>query len=549
LSARTIGRPRAPRPKRAPEAGPTPTPSPTASPNGRVTTARGGVLILDFGSQTTQLIARRVREFGIYSEIRPSTLTAREGRKLGPQAVIFSGSPSSAYRPDAYRVDPGWFELGVPILGICYGMQLTMRELGGTLGRAQRPEFGTVRYRIARTDALTRGLPRSFRAWMSHSDEVKSLPPGFVATGRTANCALAGARHEREPWHFIQFHPEVVHTTQGKKLLENFLFRVARLTPNWSMGDFLAREVEEIRRRVGNGRVVCGLSGGVDSSVVAALIHRAIGDRLTCVFVDHGLLRQGESDEVMHSLAGKLGVAVIRVDARQRFLSALAGVEDPERKRKIIGHEFIQVFEQAAKKIGRVDYLAQGTLYPDVIESASAGHGAKVIKTHHNVGGLPERMKLQLLEPLRQLFKDEVRALGRELGLPPMVVDRHPFPGPGLAVRILGPVNEEDLAILRHADAIFIEELRRAKRYGRVWQAFAVLLPVKTVGVKGDERSYERVVALRAVTSEDGMTADWARLPASLLTRAASRIANEVAGVNRVVYDVSTKPPATIEWE
>ena len=519
-----------------------------SSPRGGVR-PRGGVLILDFGSQTTQLIARRVREAGIYSEVRPWSLSAREGKQLAPEAVIFSGSPSSAYRPDAYRVDHGWFELGVPILGICYGMQLTMRELGGKLGRAARPEFGTVRYRVGRPDALTRGLPRSFRAWMSHSDEVKSLPPGFIATGRTVNCAFAGARHETHPWHFIQFHPEVIHTTPGKKLLENFLFRVARLEPNWSMEDFLAREIEDVRRRVGRGRVLCGLSGGVDSSVVAALIHRAIGDRLTCVFVDHGLLRQGESDEVMESLAGKLGVEIVRVDARARFLAALAGVEDPERKRKIIGHEFIKVFEQAAKKIGRVDFLAQGTLYPDVIESASAGHGAMVIKTHHNVGGLPERMKLQLLEPLRQLFKDEVRVLGRELGLPPRVVDRHPFPGPGLAVRILGAVNEEDLAILRHADAIFIEELRRARRYERVWQAFAVLLPVKTVGVKGDERSYERVVALRAVTSEDGMTADWARLPASLLARAGSRIANEVQGVNRVVYDVSTKPPATIEWE
>ena len=508
-----------------------------------------GVLILDFGSQTTQLIARRVREAGIYSEIRPSTLSAREAKKLAPRAIIFSGSPSSAYRPDAYRVDPGWFELGVPLLGICYGMQLTMQQLGGKLGRADKAEYGTVTYRVTRPDALTRGVPRSFRAWMSHSDEVKGLPPGFVATGRTANCALAGARHEKKPWHFIQFHPEVVHTTAGRRILDNFLFRVARLESDWSMGDFLEREIADLRRRVGRGRVLCGISGGVDSSVVAALVHRAIGDRLVCVFVDHGLLREGEGDEVMASLAGGLGVEVRRVDARHRFLSALAGVQDPERKRKIIGHEFIRVFERAARQIGRVDFLAQGTLYPDVIESASAGHGAQVIKTHHNVGGLPARMKLALLEPLRLLFKDEVRALGRELGLPPSLVDRHPFPGPGLAVRILGPVNDEDLAILRRADSIFIEELRRARWYHRVWQAFAVLLPVRTVGVKGDERSYERVVALRSVTSEDGMTADWGRLPASLLTRCASRIANEVAGVNRVVYDVSSKPPATIEWE
>ena len=516
---------------------------------GRAGSRPRGVLILDFGSQTTQLIARRVREAGIYSEIRPSTLPAREARRLAPRAVIFSGSPSSAYRPDAYRVDPGWFKLGVPVLGICYGMQLTMQQLGGVLARAEKPEYGTVTYRVTRPSALTRGVPRSFRAWMSHADEVKRLPPGFLATGHTANCALAGARHEREPWHFIQFHPEVVHTTPGRRILENFLFRVARLTPDWSMGDFVEREVASIRRQVGRGRVLCGLSGGVDSSVVAALIHRAIGDRLVCVFVDHGLLREGESDDVMSTLAGGLGAEIVRVDARDRFLSALDGVEDPERKRRIIGREFIRVFERAAQRIGRVDYLAQGTLYPDVIESASAGHGAQVIKTHHNVGGLPARMRLKLLEPLRLLFKDEVRRLGRELGLPPALVDRHPFPGPGLAVRILGPVNEEDLAILRRADAIFIEELRRARQYHRVWQAFAVLLPVRTVGVKGDERSYERVVALRAVTSEDGMTADWARLPASLLMRASSRIANEVAGVNRVVYDVSSKPPATIEWE
>ncbi len=510
---------------------------------------RDWVLILDFGSQTTQLIARRVREAGVYSEIRPHTLAASELRRLAPRALILSGSPSSAYRPGAFRVDPGIFAAGLPLLGICYGMQATMQQLGGRLARAARAEYGTVTYCVDRPSELTRGLARRFRAWMSHGDEVAELPPGFLATGHTANCAVASARHGERPWHFVQFHPEVVHTVGGAALLANFLFRVARLKPSWSMGDFLEREAAVLRRAVGKRRVLCGLSGGVDSSVVAALIHRAIGRRLTCLFVDHGLLREGESDQVMASLAGRLGVEVVRVDARRRFLRALAGVSDPERKRKIIGREFIRVFEAEARRLGKVDFLAQGTLYPDVIESASGGHGAQVIKSHHNVGGLPARMRLRLVEPLRLLFKDEVRALGRKLGLPRSLVGRHPFPGPGLAVRILGAVTEEDLAVLRRADAIFLEELRRARQYDRVWQAFAVLLPVRTVGVKGDERSYERVVALRAVTSQDGMTADWARLPAGLLVRAASRIANEVGGVNRVVYDVSSKPPATIEWE
>ena len=510
---------------------------------------RALVLILDFGSQYTQLIARRVRELGVYSEIVAGTTPAAEIAARRPGAIILSGSPASGYRAEAPLPDPGIYALKKPLLGICYGFQATAQLLGGRVEKAERAEYGTATFIRDRASPLFAGIPKRFRAWMSHGDEVRALGPGWTRVAHTSSCVFAAAMHEKLPFHLIQFHPEVVHTPHGRQVLSNFVFGIAGLKGGWSMKGFLTQAVADISSRVGEGHVLCGLSGGVDSSVVATLCHRAVGKRLSCVLVDHGLLRQGEVDEVRRELGEKRGLALTVVDARARFLERLAGVADPERKRKIIGEEFIRVFEEEAKRLGPIEYLAQGTLYPDVIESASAGWGAQVIKTHHNVGGLPERMHLKLIEPLRALFKDEVRELGAALGLPAALVDRHPFPGPGLAVRILGAVNEADLDVLRRADAIFIEELRRAKWYSRTWQAFAVLLPVHSVGVKGDERSYERVVALRAVDSSDGMTADWTRLPHGLLARAASRIANEVRGVNRVVFDCTSKPPATIEWE
>jgi GMP synthase (glutamine-hydrolysing) len=507
------------------------------------------VLILDFGSQYTQLIARRVRELGVYSEIVSGTSTLAEIKAKKPSAIILGGSPASGYRAEAPVPDAGVYALGKPLLGICYGFQVTQHLMGGELARAKHAEYGVATFLLDKPSPLFAGVPKRFRAWMSHGDEVKALGPGWQKIAHTSNCAFAAARHEKLPYHLIQFHPEVVHSPYGRQVLSNFLFRIAGLKGGWSMKHFVRDAVRDIRAQVGDGHVLCGLSGGVDSTVAATLIHRAIGKRLTCVLVDHGLMRLNEADEVMRELGGRRQLNLRVVNAQARFLDKLAGVSDPERKRKIIGNEFVAVFEEESKKLGPVEFLAQGTLYPDVIESASAGHGAQVIKSHHNVGGLPDWMTLQLVEPLKWLFKDEVRALGRELGLPDHLVDRHPFPGPGLAVRILGPVNDVDLAIVRAADAIFMEELRRAKWYARTWQAFAVLLPVSTVGVKGDERSYEKVIALRAVNSVDGMTADWTRLPASLLARIASRIANEVRGVNRVVFDVTSKPPATIEWE
>jgi GMP synthase (glutamine-hydrolysing) len=510
---------------------------------------RERVLILDFGSQYTQLIARRVREAGVFSEIVPGTTSAAEIRARNPSALILSGSPASGYRAEAPMPDPAIYAMQKPLLGICYGFQATAQLTGGRVAKAPAAEYGTATFVLDKRTPLFDQVPKRFRAWMSHGDEVQTLGEGWIKVAHTTNCAFAAAAHTTLPFHLIQFHPEVIHSPYGKKVLHNFLFKVAKLEGGWTMKSFLRQAVAEIRAQVGDGHVLCGLSGGVDSTVVATLCHRAVGKRLECVLVDHGLLREGEAEEVARELGEKRRLSLTVVDVRRRFLDRLAGVTDPERKRKIIGAEFIAVFEEEAKRHGPIEFLAQGTLYPDVIESASTGHGSQLIKTHHNVGGLPESMNLKLVEPLRLLFKDEVRILGRELGLPDHLVDRHPFPGPGLAVRTLGAVNAEDLEVLRKADAIFIEELRRAKWYDRTWQAFAVLLPLQTVGVKGDERSYEKVIALRAVDSSDGMTADWTRLPASVLARVASRIANEVRGVNRVVFDCTSKPPATIEWE
>jgi GMP synthase (glutamine-hydrolysing) len=512
---------------------------------------RDRVLILDFGAQYTQLIARRVREHGVYCEIQPGTISAAAVAAWKPAGVILSGGPASVYEPGAPQLDLAVLELGVPVLGICYGLQLLARGLGGVVEPAEEREYGRALLKLGREDALFAGLPGGAErsVWMSHGDRVLRLPPGFVVLATSENSPFAAVRHRERPIFGLQFHPEVVHTEGGSELLRNFVHEICGCSHSWTMEAFVEEAVAALRGQVGEGRAVCGLSGGVDSSVAAALVQRAIGERLTCIFVDHGLLREGERGEVEREFREHLGMRLVCVDASRRFLAALAGVEDPERKRRIIGHLFIEVFEEEAARLGSVDFLVQGTLYPDVIESVSVRGPSATIKTHHNVGGLPERMRLRLVEPLRELFKDEVREVGRRLGLPKTVVGRHPFPGPGLAVRVLGEVTAERVATLQRADAILIEELRRAGLYDAIWQAFAVLLPVRSVGVAGDARTYENAVALRCVSSEDAMTADWSRLPHDLLAHVSSRITNEVKGVNRVVYDVSSKPPATIEWE
>jgi GMP synthase (glutamine-hydrolysing) len=509
------------------------------------------VLILDYGSQYTQLIARRIREERVFCEIHPPTRSIDWIRAWKPKGIILSGGPASVYDEGVPSLDPDLLREGIPILGICYGMQLIARMEGGQVEPGPR-EYGRADLSVLDAGSLFAGFQpgEATRVWCSHGDHVDQPPPGYRALASTATLPVAAFRADAREIYGVQFHPEVAHTTRGEEILSNFLFRVAGCEPTWTPGAFVEESVAGIRERAGDAEVICGLSGGVDSAVAAALVHRAVGDRLTCIFVDNGLLRKGERESVERTFRLHMGIRLVVADAREAFLEKLSGIIDPEEKRRAIGNTFIRIFEKTADEVGTdARFLVQGTLYPDVIESVSTGGPSATIKTHHNVGGLPEDMPFELIEPLRELFKDEVRNVGRELGLPEEFVGRHPFPGPGLAIRVLGEVSEERLAVLREADAIYLEEIRSGGLYDEIWQAFAVLLPVHSVGVMGDGRTYENVVALRAVTSRDGMTADWYPFPHELLGRISTRIINEVRGVNRVTYDVSSKPPATIEWE
>ncbi len=508
------------------------------------------ILVLDFGSQYTQLIARRIRESHVYCEIHPYNMKISEIEEFGPQGIIFSGGPASVYDDNAPMVDEKIYELGIPILGICYGMQLMCYQLGGQVQGATEREYGPAIIQVKKGCELFSDIePYDIRVWMSHGDRVERVPPGFEVLAYSDNSPVAAMGDTERHLYGVQFHPEVAHTPCGRTLLDNFVFRICKSSPSWTMQSFADMVIESVRQEVGDKRVICALSGGVDSSVVAVLLNKAIGKQLYCIFVNNGLLRKGEAESVRKIFRDNFDINLIYVDATDLFLKKLKGVTDPEKKRKIIGNLFIEIFEQEARKIPEASYLAQGTLYPDVIESVSFKGPSATIKTHHNVGGLPEKMNLKLIEPLRELFKDEVRSLGRQLGIPERIIKRHPFPGPGLAIRIIGEITSERLDILREADAIVLEEMEASGWYDKVWQAFAVLLPVKSVGVMGDERTYEQVIALRVVESVDAMTADWSRLPYDLLARISNRIINEVKGINRVVYDISSKPPSTIEWE